>query len=733
MKTSSNRWHTRSATVCGLIIGACLIGSWLAVAQDKPASKSAGQPEASGAEYNNWITFGVGSTFIDGDEGAFKRRRQIPEGSFGGVEDFHLEQNVGKKGILQLDGRGIFDNHDYSIRVELSDPDKGFLRAGYREFRTWYDGSGGFFPRGTNHWFDLYNDELSVDRGEAWFEAGLTLPDKPVITFRYTHLFRNGQKDSTIWGDSTLTGGFGTRAFVPTFLDIDEKRDIFQGDVKHTVGNTDIGVGLRYEILDNNNSRNVHRRPGEVNPAPPALPAGPDRYVTQKEGLDEDVFNVHAFTETRFSEKVMLTLGGSFTTLDTDISGSRIYGSSYDPLYDPTFARRQQRDEGFLDLSGGANIKQYVGNLNLMVTPLENLNLVASLRIEKNVMDGFASFLETDVAGAPTFSAVSNNIVNTASRDFLEVTEALEARYTGIKNWSFYARGQWSETDGNQTENEIETDPSSTVTNLFRDTDWNRFAQKYTVGANWYPLSRLNFGAQYYYKIHEYDYDSSGDSTVFSATPPANTNNFYPAFIRDQDFRTHDLNFRVTWRPCGTVSTVTRYDFQLSTVDTKGDYNSGGTTLASIQSAEITSHIISESISWTPLNRLYLQASASYSLDSVETPATEWLGTNRLVLHGDNDYWNASGLVGYALDEKTDVQAQYFYYHANNYVDNSASSMPYGAGAEEHGVTATIGRELSKAVRLSLKYGFFRNRDRTYGGHNDYDAHLVLATMQYRF
>ena len=41
--------------------------------------------------------------------------------------------------------------------------------------------------------------------------------------------------------------------------------------------------------------------------------------------------------------------------------------------------------------------------------------------------------------------------------------------------------------------------------------------------------------------------------------------------------------------------------------------------------------------------------------------------------------------------------------------------------------------EISKAVRVSLKYGFFRNREKIYGGHNDYDAHLVLATMQYRF
>src|SRR5206468_1507252 len=127
--------------------------------------------------------------------------------------------------------------------------------------------------------------------------------------------------------------------------------------------------------------------------------------------------------------------------------------------------------------------------------------------------------------------------------------------------------------------------------------------------------------------------------------------------LTDQKFETDDMNVRATWRALSTLTLITRYDFQLSTVDTKGAF------LNEIQSAEITSHIISESISWTPLNRLYLQASASYALDS----------------------------------------------------------------------TATISREISKAVRVSLKYGFFRNREKTYGGHNDYDAHLVFATMQYRF
>ena len=729
MKTKPNRRHRQETRARVWLAGTCLIGFLPLAAQEKPAEQPAEKPKAekpsapseeSTTEYNNWITLGVGSTFIDGDKAQFMQRRQMRKGPFGGVEDFHWEENVGKKGIFQIDGRGIFDNHDYSIRVELSDPNKGFLRAGYTEFRTWYDGNAGFFPK-NGQWFSLYDNELHIDRGEAWFEGGLTLPDKPSITFRYAHDFRKGLKDSTEWGDTTLTGGFGTRAIVPTFLSIDEKRDIFAGDIKHTLGNTDVGLGLRYEILDNNDSRNIHRRPGELTPAPPALPAGPDRYVTQKDGLKEDMFNVHGFTETRFSEKVLLTLGGSFTTLDTDLSGSRIYGSSYDAVYDPLFARRQFHDEGFLELAGGAQIKQYVANLNLMVTPLDNFTIVPSLRVEKNDVTGVASLIDTDVGAPPALTPLTLALFNTADRGFLEVTESLEARYTGLRNWSFYARGEWSETDGNQTENETEV--VTGAVNLFRDTDWHRFNQKYVIGANWYPLARLNFGAQYYHKIHDYDYDHLVDSTP-NAPPNADR---YPAFLTDQNFQTDDMNVRATWRPFTSVTLITRYDFQLSTVDTKADF------LDNQQSAEITSHIISQSIGWTPLNRLYLQASASYALDSTDTPAANALGSTNLVLNAANDYWNASGLIGYAVNDKTDVQGQYFYYHANNYVDNSTYGQPYGAGAEEHGVTATISSEISKAVRLSLKYGYFRNREKTYGGHNDYDAHLVLATMQYRF
>lgn len=688
-----------------------------------PEAKPSEPPVEDPGEFNNWITFGLGHYFTHGDEAQFKYRRQSRDGTFGGIEDFHYERPIDKQGLFEIDGRGIFDNSDYELKVGLKHPEKGYVRAGYREFRSWYDGSGGF-SKGSNAWVSLYNEELHLDRGEAWIEAGLTLPDIPIISLRYSYQFRDGKKDSTSWGDynlrTPLAGAAITRGIAPSFWDLDEKRHIVQGDVKHTIGNTEAGLGLRYEVSDNDNSRNMRRRPLE--------PAA-DRYLTQKDGVRTDLFNAHASSETRFNDKTLFTVGYSFTTLDTDISGSRIYGPNYDAVYDPNFSRRQARDEGFFDLTGGSRLDQHVANLNLMYNPLEYLAVIPSVRIEEQSQTGVASFTETAVGAGAGLPTVEEDLSNRKSREFIDLTESLEVRYTGLKKWSLYARGEFLQGQGTLREREREA-PSGPV-DLFRDTDLNRTIQKYVVGANWYPHRKLNLAGQYYYKLRQNDYDHNRDTAAFA--PPL-TNDFYPAFIRQQDFDTHDFNVRVTWRALGSLTLVSRYDYQLSTIDTQGDTDFAGARLQSVESAEMISHIFSQSASWTPLARLFLQGSISYVLDSTDTPANNIGGAARGVVQTmRNDYWNASAMVGFVLNDATDLQTQYYYYRADNYQDNSAFGQPYGSGASEHGVTATLIHKFSRNLLGKLTYGFFTYDDETSGHHNDYTAHLVYSSLQYRF
>ncbi len=701
------------------MVAVSLLGLGFTGAQESPKSSSATNavPAASGvnaeepADFRNWLNVGFGGTFIDGDKAAFTRRWSMRKGAFGGVEDFHWEQDVGKRGLFKVDGHGLFDNHDYSIRLELSQPDKGFIRVGYTEFRTYYDGTGGFFP-GNSKSFSLYNEELAMTRGSAFFEAGLRLEDVPEITFRFEHVFRRGQKDSLEWGDTGLTGLAGAtaaRGIVPSFYDIDESRDIFSLNAKHTLRQTDLGLGLRYEISDQMNSRNMLRLPTQ---------AGKDRYVTQRDGFTADFFNVHAWTETRFSEEVLFTTGYSFTTMNSDLSGSRIYGPGYDPVYDPVFARRQERDHGYLALAGGSQMNQHVVLLNLHLTPWDNWSITPAIRVERQDLDNASSFVDTEVGAGPLFKTTETQFFERSQRGILDVSESVDVRYTGITNWVFYTRANWMQGEGDLTENEVK--PITIGSGLLRDTEFRRSTQKYEVGANWYPLRKLNLAVQYYHKLRTEDYTHVIDNVN-------GTGDRYPAFLRTQKFDTDDVNFRVTSRPWNNLTLVSRYDFQLSGVRMRGD------GLNPVQSGEVTSHILSQSISWAPLARLYFQASGSYAYDKTETPATADPAIANLVPNPKNGYWNTSVLVGYALDNKTDVQAQYLFYKASNFMDNSAFSQPYGESSEEQGVTASVTRQLRKGLRLTLKYGFFRNRDQTSGGLNNYDAHMAASTLQYQF
>ena len=84
-----------------------------------------------------------------------------------------------------LDGHARFDTNDYKLRLNLSKQQLGYIEVGFDEFRTWYDGNGGFFPGGNTLWIPPAHPEDELDRGEAWIELGLRMPKLPEVTLRY--------------------------------------------------------------------------------------------------------------------------------------------------------------------------------------------------------------------------------------------------------------------------------------------------------------------------------------------------------------------------------------------------------------------------------------------------------------------------------------------------------------------------------------------------------------------
>jgi hypothetical protein len=685
------------------------------------------QPE----EYKNWIELAIGGVITSGDRAQFEQQHWLPgDQAYGGIKDLHFEGTFDKNGLFSVDGHALWDFNDYDITVQLAKPNLGYIKAGFTEFRTWYDGNAGFFPH-NDVFFNPPYPEMHIDRGDAWVELGLRVPNWPEITIRYEHEFRFGQKDSTIWGDTNLTGlqapYNSTRKIIPSFRDIDETRDIVSLEAKHTFGNTDVLLGMRYEHNDNDYSLNMERGAGQLPPVVP--PPGQQRKVTQQQNDDVDLWSGHGITETRITDNLWFTSGYSYTTITNDLTGSRITGTHWDEAFGQPVPTLNQRDHAFIDLAGTATIKENLFNANLFWMPVENLAILTAFRYTHENMDTESTFLaEEPVRNTPPFSPTNPEggyhygpgLPAEGGRwaDYNLFAERLELRYTGIKNWLFYAEGEWEEEDGNVNEFQ------SIDEEVPLDKNTNALGQKYTIGATWYPAMWVSFAGQYFYRSASYNEDIiTGD---------------FPRLI-NQDWNINDFNIRMTLRPklpacLGTLALVTRYDFVHTNIDSQWYFE--GDTFAELQSGEIKRNVISESLNWNPLPRFFLQATFSYVLNQTDTPANniEFIpGTGPSVVNFRNDYWTVTSGIGYIIDDKTEFYADYYFYCANDYYKNAAVSVPYGTGATENAVSATLTRQLTKRTRLSLRYGFYDYRDTTSGGHDNYRAHSLFSSLQVRF
>lgn len=710
MKPLSSYLGRRKQIVDSLLIVAGMVPVWsLSAVAEESAKNAAVEPAAEDAELPpNWVDLTIGAYAMggDSDDAAFQRRWQNSGDFYGGIESFHYEQEAGS-GTFTADGHALFGLDDYEVDLKYSIDDIGFIRGGYREFSTWYDGSGGYLPGAATPtgWDDPitdYGDELSVDRGELFFEAGLTMENLPIITFGYTHRWRDGQKNSSMWGIGDTIGLYGIdysgsideRGVVPTLSDLDEVSDIFTLDVSHTLGNTDLGMALRYQKDDNDNERSALG--GET---------------IQHDTYGADLFSGILTSETRFGEKAMVSVGYLYTTMDTDTDGSF----------------RQSEDHSTHVVTknfiwGGANFQQHVVNGSLWWNPIPDLVIVPSLRAEWEDTDAESGYGLTYGSASSKYSSVT---------DILNLNEEIELRYTGLENLVLYANAELM-----QGEEDLEIQQSSATTLLHeRDGDIDTDFQKYSLGANWYPLSRVSISTQYYYSQLDQDLDY-GYPLVNGVPQPTPTNPTLDGILSAHSVETNDFNFRINWRALDNLTLTTRYDYKRSKIENQSLYNSLATlSTPALTSGDVTSHIISQSVTWNVNSRLYLQGGFNWINSQTDTPTDS--DTNNLdsglVPDWDNDYWCVTINGGYALAENTDLLFGYQYSSAENYLNDSTVTVPYGLQSQDHAFTLSLVQRINENMTANIRYGWFCGDDDASGGFNDYEAHMVSSGLQIRF
>lgn len=680
-----------------------------AIAQDVPTS-----PELDGnSTKENWISLSGGAFIsVDGNEGSFQRRHQHEGAGFVGADSFRYVHSLESDRTLRIDGKAVVGDGEYALRAVLRDENNGwYLDAGFRESRVFYVGSGGYSPGGL--WIQPHDDQLAIDRGEFWLEAGY---EREAWTFkvRGSRRYREGEKDSTMWGESGLAGvGTANRKIVPTLLDIDETRTSLALDLGYESEKMEAGAGLRFENIEIDNTAYSVRNPGQANPS-----GSGERWQRTETGSDSDLFSGHVFSVVSVSDRLTLSGAASTTTIDTTLEGNRIFGATPDAPYVANFPRTST-GHGYNDLHGDTQWDQWVLVGNAVYIPAKNWTVNGGLRYENQTQDSFSEYIET---AGPANNPLEEPFEQEGEREFDEFLATLEANYNGINNWVFTPFVEYAAGEGNLVEHQLEGHAPAATVVIDRDTDYDRDYLKYGLTARWYPSKMFNTAVGAYRKERNNAYDAVADNT-----PPVGGNR-YPAFIDDQDFTTNDLYVKATLRPTTGLSLTARWDRQRNVIETTEQ------GLAGSVRADQDVDIVSATLTWVATANISAQIGINRVGDGMETQTIDAVSPAApTVGRFQSDYETLNAVVMIAIDEASDVQFDYYSFDADNYAGMPSLSLPYGLEAKETVVGTTYTRKLSADRILSLRLVYSDYEEPSSGGHLDYDSFMLYGRYQMRF
>lgn len=695
-------------------------------------------------DFENYVKFAGYAPDLSGSHAAFERRMQTVHQGAAGIEDANYNYDLTKDINLQIDGKAMAGYEDYLAHFKLTKNEVGSFEAGYKRFRTYYDGAGGFFPV-NDAWITLYPRAEYVDRGKFFVNATIALPKAPVFEFHYSNELRNGIKDSTIWGDSDFTGipiysqsslnpVTSTRKILPAYLQLNERNQQWDFTVRHTVGNTTASLTVVGSDINNLDSRTVVRYWGELKPYP-AIPSTPVKLVSPalannpNMGYDIQGFNEHATTymgkfETKATDWLTVYGEASYRHSAGDTSGNRLINASLATVKGTVTAvglyTAGQRPAYSYTSTGTLRSDSTTGVIGLRLTPLPALSVNLGLRGEaSNVAANSQAAYVAYITKTTTGTLTQNNVggPNWIRIDEKPWTPELDVRYSGIKDLALY--GNWTFESVNEDEKTVYsaftvntttgalTAPLALATDTIKENHAN-----VTAGANWTPCSFFTLRPEVFTKNH-------GDSFTGYGTSAGDL------FVLDYDI----YGTRVS----AIVKPLQVLTFNSRVIAEKGKAKVTGDGLGTSDSGDSRRYQLCETIDWVPYTSVYFQLNGNLVWDTIRTSYPQVTGLARTVVYNaDNNYWNGSFIAGLVVDKHTDAQLQATYYKSNNYEPAiSATTMAYGMSGEETTVTVGLKHKFTDRMLATAKVGYFDSTNATAGGNSDFHGPLAYVALEY--
>ncbi len=717
-------------------IGASLfISVSLAVAADAPINADAFP------SYESYIKVSGQTAWVTGDEAAFANRQGVPASGAAGIEDLLISKDVNDTTSFTVNGHALAGTDDYLATFKLDKINVGSVEMGYKRFRTFYDGVGGFFPE-SDQIQRLVGEQLHVDRSSFWASATYAKPDQPVFTVSYRDEIRTGSKDSTEWGpiinpsavvvNGALVGNAlpaNTPFINPNVQMLDEHHRILEAGVTAKSGRITETLKATFDWVDNADSRDYVKYPNSQVIADPTVEVQDDletRLSTTFRLLDQ--------TEMQVNDRFAVDIGLTYTHLSSTNGGAWLT-----PAYSAT-AKAVYVAETAAAIYGGSRVDDYVGNIFLKYTPTKDWQADAGFRDESNQVGSSGGFTATTLAtGSKTVDAskinTSSDLTYSRFADWTATPE-ISLQYVGLPGVCLY--GIFDDCIDRGTQHWINPYAATIVTGAGVTTqmgapigsvffqDANQDYENFKVGANWNASGKLTIRAEVYHKDHENRFVGANDII--------GTGSYGGLFVTGYTFT--GIKLSVLYKPLPQLSFNTRYQPQSGDMSVTAGIPNGG------QGSEITTgkargQEISETINWTPSAQIYLQGNINVVYNYLQTayPVVVVSATTNIatpVQNANNNYVVGSALCGFVLDKSTDAQIIWSWERADNYNPQiAAGGQPYGASFNMESATVGLKHKFSDRLIGDCKVGYLESTSPTTGGFTNYHGPLAYVALTY--
>jgi hypothetical protein len=636
---------------------------------------------------------GVRWISVDGDENKFRELEGIEPGLAGGIEHFSVLQDLDKRTRLKADGRFLFGDGDARLSLLVERREVGFMRFGYDQWRSYSDDTGGFY-RPSNMPALSLDEGLHVDHGRAWFDLGLTLPDVPRFVLGYEYQFRDGDESTLQWGN--VSG----KNIYPGIKQLDEQVHIVKLDVAwQTEGGWEFEDSARLEFYD----LRTHRENGLSYTTGPR----PDRI----ERVSEDVSSVHGVNTLRVERQVYdwwrVSGGYLFSEYDGE---NRLNLTTLDYNGLPVNGRFWNSDDVTMRRSS------HVGSMSTLLQPHEQITTTLGVQTEWSRQRGSGPVnLDQGDPNQPQFFDLVPATVD-SDLDRLRVSQHAGVRYSGIP-WSIvYAEARLDQETVSQYEELTDGHEE-----FLRDTDATINQSDLRVGFNSSPSKWLSFGGGYRDRRSGSDFDTNRVIKVES--------DGYSAFIRSRETESKEWEARVVLRPASWLKSTFTFTHVDATFRTKTDAVPGITVGGGLEAADYSANLWSTALTLTPCRRLHFNTTYSYG----DTKTVAESNDTGIVAPYEGGVHTLIASVRFVLTERSDVFAAFGFSKADYAQDNQADGLPLGMKFRRQSFSCGFLRKISERCTVSVRYAFYDYEEPSTGGANDYVAHGVFSTLNYKF